>query len=42
MSEPVGVLERGDGDVYDRGGSVHAGVRILRGDDGEAVCAGGG
>ena len=38
MSEPVGVLESRDGDVHDRGRSVHAGVRILRGEGKPLSC----
>ena len=30
----------GDGDVYDRRRALHAGLWVLRGDDGEAFCAG--
>ncbi|MEZ5304026.1 MAG: hypothetical protein R3F11_25805 [Verrucomicrobiales bacterium] len=28
MPEPVGMLEREDGDVHDRGRPLHAGVRV--------------
>ncbi len=42
MPEPLGMLEPGDGDFHDRRRPLHAGLRILRGDDGEAVRAGGG
>ena len=42
VPEPVGVLEPGDGYFYDCGGTLHAGLRVLRGEYGEAVCAGGG
>ena len=37
MPEPVGMLEPGNGDVHDRGGSLHASVWILRGNNRETV-----
>ena len=40
MPEPLGMLESGHGYDDDCGRSMHTGVRILRGDNREALCAG--
>src|SRR3954463_6023130 len=39
VSKPMGMLEPGNGDNDDRGGTLHARVRFLRGHDRKAVCA---
>ena len=39
MPESLGMLEPGHGDDDDRGRSLHARLRILRGDNGEAIRA---
>ena len=39
MPESLGMLEPGHGYFHDRRRSLHAGLRILRGDDGETVRA---
>src|SRR5215472_3932914 len=39
VPESLGMLEPGHGHVHDCGRPLHAGLRLLRGDNGETVCA---
>jgi hypothetical protein len=36
VPEPLGMLEQGHGDIHDRGRPLHEGMRVLRGQHGQA------